>query len=108
MDLSGLVHRVTLPANVRVTSHLNLLAGEYHREDSSNVFTNKPSGSNLFDDTKHLRPEVTVIFISKSLSCQAVDLTRESCREDINSSPPFSEILLEYVSIVYCFRVVIF
>ena len=66
--LTHLDFLVTLSRNVLVASHFNLMAGEYHREDSSNIFTNEPTGPNFSNEPQHLRPEVAVILRSKSLS----------------------------------------
>ena len=40
---------------------------EFHLDDANNVLSNNPSGPDLRNDSKHLRPEVTVIFCASSL-----------------------------------------
>ena len=39
-----------------MASHFNLLAGLYHREDSSNVLANEPSGPDFTQSADNLRP----------------------------------------------------
>jgi hypothetical protein len=40
---------------------------EFHVDDSSNVLTNDPSGPGFRNNSKHLRPEITVIRLALSL-----------------------------------------
>jgi hypothetical protein len=40
---------------------------EFHADDSTNILSKHPSGPGLFDNSKHLRPEVAVIFFALSL-----------------------------------------
>ena len=53
----------------------------YHREDTSNVFTNNPARSDVSNNAQHFWPEVTVIFRSKALPCRAEWLAWESSGE---------------------------
>lgn len=52
-----------------MTSHLSLLTGLYHREDTSNILTDNPIWSDLVYGSEHVRPEVAVIVCSLSLAC---------------------------------------
>ena len=70
-------------------SHFNLLAGLNHREDSSNILANDPSGSDFTHSADNLRPEVAVIVRSLSLSGHAEGLAGEACGEHVDASPPF-------------------
>ena len=47
-------------------------------DDPSNIFTKHPSGPEFSDDSKHLRPEVTVIFLASSLPGNGERLTGKS------------------------------
>jgi len=51
---------------------------ECHVDEPKNILSNNPSWSGFFDDSKHLRPEVTVIVSSFSLSCNTEWLTGEA------------------------------
>jgi hypothetical protein len=51
---------------------------ERQRDDSSNVLTNNPTGSDLLYNSKHFRPEVTVIFLASSLPGCTEWLARKS------------------------------
>lgn len=84
-----------------VASHVSLLAGLYHREEASNVLTNDPSGLYLAYSSEHLRPEVTVIIRSASLSCKAERLAWKAACEDVDASSPLAEVCLCNVFITY-------
>jgi hypothetical protein len=72
--------------------HSRYLALLDHREDSSNVFTHDPIGSDLVNAAVHKRPEVAVIIRASSLPGITEGLARESTREDVDLAPPFAEI----------------
>lgn len=59
---------------------------ELHADEASNVFTNDPSGPASFDNTKHLRPEVAVVFLALSLPGIAEGLTRKTSGDKVNWS----------------------
>jgi hypothetical protein len=40
---------------------------EFHADETANILSNDPSGPRLMDDSKHLRPDRTVIFLASSL-----------------------------------------
>ena len=90
--LAQLTMGVTRIEESGLTLHLSLAAGLYHRQDSSNVFTNDISGPDLTDDSKHFRPEIAVIVRSPSLPSRAERLARESAREDVDASSPLGKI----------------
>jgi hypothetical protein len=56
---------------------------ECHADDSSNVFTKHPSGSCLFNNPQHLRPEVTVIRRASSLPGDTEWLAGEPTGDEI-------------------------
>ena len=49
---------------VSLTFQVRNTISEFHVDDSSNIFANDPSWLSLPNDTKHFRPEVTVIFLA--------------------------------------------
>jgi hypothetical protein len=53
-------------------------------DDSKHIFTNDPSGLKFSYDSKHFRPEVTVIFLASSLPGNRERLTRESSGNNVN------------------------
>ena len=57
---------------------------ELHRDDSSNVLTNDPTGVCAVNNSEHFRPERTVIFLAESLPGDAERLTRKSPCEQVN------------------------
>jgi hypothetical protein len=57
---------------------------EAHRDVSSNIFSNNPSGPDSLDNSKHFRPEVSVIFIASSDPGKAKGLARISAANNVN------------------------
>jgi hypothetical protein len=55
-------------------------------DDSRHIFSNNPSGPEFPDNSKHFRPEVTVIFLASSLPGKTEWLTGESSRNNVNCS----------------------
>lgn len=55
-------------------------------EDVSNIFSNDPSGPQLVDNSKHLRPEITVIVLASALSGLGEGLAREAAGNNVNCS----------------------
>ena len=66
----------------QVSAHLV----ERHIDDPSNVLANNPSGPEIRDNSKHFRPEVTVILLASSLPGNGKRLTGESARNNVNCS----------------------
>jgi hypothetical protein len=83
-------------------THVSRLAGLHHRCDSSNIFTNDPSGVNLSDCPMHLLPEVAVVFLSLSSTCEAERLAGEASCENIDFAPPFCKVGFCNVFITLC------
>ena len=92
---------VILFEKIVCASHLSDLAGLHHRLDSSNVFTNDPSGVYLPYRSKHLRPEVAVIVRSLSSTSEGEGLAWESSGENIDLSVPLMEVCFGNVFITY-------
>jgi hypothetical protein len=59
---------------------------EAHRDVTSNIFSNNPSGPELVHEPIHFRPEVAVIARAFSLPGQAKGLTRESAGNKVDCS----------------------
>jgi hypothetical protein len=57
---------------------------ESQRDDSSNVFSNNPSGSDFADESKHFWPEITVIFFAKALPCNGERLAWKSAANEVD------------------------
>jgi len=84
-------------------------------EDQPSIPTNKaahvlahdPTRGNLSNCSKHLRPEVTVIFIASSLPGRGVGLTGEAAGKHVNCSAPSGEVGLFDVGIGFRVRPVV-
>ena len=83
------------------TCHLRYLALLDHREDSSNVLSNNPIGSDLVNAAEHVRPEVAVILRAASLPGITEWLTRKSSSENVDSSSPLGEVCCGDVFITF-------
>ena len=59
---------------------------QFHPDDSSNVFTNNPSGPQCGNNVEHCRPQVAVITRASSLPGQTVRLAGEAARDKVNSA----------------------
>jgi hypothetical protein len=57
---------------------------EFHRDDSSNILTNEPSGLCPVNNSEHFRPERTLIFRASSLPGDTERLARKSPCEKVN------------------------
>ena len=57
---------------------------EFHRDDSTNIFTNDPSGLGFPNNSQHFRPDRTVIFRASSLPGDTERLARKSPCEQVN------------------------
>jgi hypothetical protein len=73
-----------VPETLQVSQHIV----ECQRDDTSNVFTNDPSGSAECNDFAHRRPEVAVVSLGALLSCLGEGLAREATADEIDSSKP--------------------
>jgi hypothetical protein len=73
------------PDGVADTFQVRYTTVEFHLDEAKNIFANDPSGSCLFNNTEHLRPEVTVIFRAPALPGMAERLARKSTCEEIDS-----------------------
>lgn len=62
------VYRLILSEQRGLTSHVSRLTWLYHREDSTNVLTNNPTGPDLVNGAEHVRPEVTAVLRAPSLA----------------------------------------
>jgi hypothetical protein len=51
---------------------------------ASNILSNDPAGPDSFDNPKHFRPEVSVIFIASSDPGKAKGLARISAANNVN------------------------
>jgi hypothetical protein len=89
------------------TCHLRYLALLDHREDSSNVFSNDPIGSDFVNAAEHVRPEIAVIFRASSLPGITKRLARKSSCEDVDLSSPLCKVCFGDVFITFCFGVMI-
>jgi hypothetical protein len=58
---------------------------ELHRDDSSNVLTNDPSGLGFPNNSQHFRPDRSVICLAESLPGDTERLARKSTCEQIDS-----------------------
>jgi hypothetical protein len=67
-------------------------AVEFHIDEPSNILENKPTGvwAEFPNNSKHLRPEVTVIVLASSLPCLTEWLTGEAAANNLNCSDFFS------------------
>lgn len=104
MPLTHLSLLVTLSEYRGLACHWSLLAGLYHREDSSNILTDNPRGPDLPYRPQHLRPEVAVILRSSPSSCHREGLAGKAPGKDIDPSPPLRKVCCPDVSIMFRFR----
>ena len=62
--------------------HVKKVIPELHPDDSRHIFSQDPSGPGLRDNSKHLRPEMTIIRRAALLPGKAERLARKSpCNE---------------------------
>lgn len=93
--------RLSTSEEIGLTLHSNLLTGLYHTDDSSNIFSNDPSGLDLSYRPKHFAPEIAVIIRSSALSGNAEGLTGKTSGKDIDLSSVYLEIGFFDVCITY-------
>lgn len=73
------------PAGVADAFQVSDTAVECHADEPSNVLSNDPSGPDCLDNSKHFRPEVTVICDAALRTCVAEWLTGESSADELGS-----------------------
>ncbi len=66
------------PDGITFTFQVRTTIFEFHVDDSSNILSKHPSGPELPHDSKHLRPEVTVILLASALPGTTERLAGES------------------------------
>jgi hypothetical protein len=74
------------PALVACTFQVKLHNVECHLDEPSNILDNNPSGVACSHNTKHFRPEVTVIFCAALLPCVTERLARYPSDHNVNFS----------------------
>lgn len=74
------------PCGVAFTFQVRKHIVERQIEDVSNILSNDPSGPQLVDNSKHLRPEVAVIALASALSGFGEGLAREAAGNNVNCS----------------------
>jgi hypothetical protein len=67
------------------TCHFKDICPLYHAGESTNIFSNNPSRPEFLDNSKHFRPEETVIIRSSALSGNTERLARESSGKQCNT-----------------------
>ena len=75
-----------------------------HSGETSNIFTNDPSGPDFVNNAEHLRPEVTLVLSTATLSSIAERLAGEAAREDVDFSAPLAEVGFRDVFITFAIR----
>jgi hypothetical protein len=73
---------------------------ECQRDETSNVFTNDPSGSRECNNSAHLRPEVTVVFLGFLVTGDAEGLAGEASADEINRSEPTQSVCIDSMDIL--------
>jgi hypothetical protein len=76
---------------------------------ASNIFSNDPSGPDSFDNSKHFRPEVSVIFIASSDPGKREGLARVSPDNDVNQSSKSICVISQLPNVIndFCIRPVL-
>ena len=97
------VKSVTLSEQSGIASQFSEYPSFDHSGDSSNIFTNDPSGPDFVNNPEHLRPEITFVLSSPPFSCVGKRLTGKASGEDINLSSPLSEVCFGNVFITLAF-----
>jgi len=79
------------PDGIPFTFQVRTAMFEFHADDSSNILSNDPRGPELPHNSKHFRPEVTVILFASSLPGEAERLAGESPADEgrpVDASSP--------------------
>jgi len=92
----------------QVNAHLLEYQSVRPINNSENVFAHDPTGTNLPNSSKHLRPEVAVISRPFAFSGDAERLARESAGEHVDTVSPNGKVCCPYVSILLCIWKMIF
>jgi hypothetical protein len=74
------------PAGVAEALQVSKHLVEFHIDDSRHVLTKHPSGSCLFNNSAHFRPERAVIFCASSFAGSAVRLARKSPCDEVGAN----------------------
>lgn len=93
--------RLSTSKEIGLTLHSNRLAGLYHTDEPSNIFSNDPSGLYFSYSSEHLSPEIAVITRSSALSGNAEGLTGKTSGEDIDLSEVWCEVCCFDIVITY-------
>tara|TARA_R100001509_G_scaffold20863_2_gene10875 strand:- start:205 stop:549 length:345 start_codon:yes stop_codon:yes gene_type:complete len=56
---------------------------ECHIDEATNVFDNDPRGFFVFNNFMHVRPEVSIIFLSFLLTCDTERLTGDASTDEV-------------------------
>jgi len=72
------------PAGVAFRLQVSTHTVERHADDTRHILTQDPTGPKVSDDSKHLRPEVTVIRRASSLSGKTERLAGETTADEVN------------------------
>lgn len=102
-SVSVSVNSIHLSEKSPLPTHWSEYPGFDHSGDSSNIFTNEPSGPDFVDNAESLRPEVTLILSPPSFSCVGKRLAGEPCGEDVDFPAPLTEVCLCDVFITFTF-----
>ena len=91
-SVSVSVNSIHLSEKSPLPTHWSEYPGFDHSGDSSNIFTNEPSGPDFVDNAESLRPEITLVFSPPPFSSIGKRLAGESSGEDVNLSSPLTEV----------------
>jgi hypothetical protein len=97
VDGSDIFSSIHSPSNTiahfgQVIDHSTEESSRLGREETGDVFTQKPSGLHLAQDSDDFSPEVTLITRRLTLSSKGVGLTREARRDEVDCSSEFKSI----------------
>jgi hypothetical protein len=87
--------------NFQISTHLLEYQSLRPINNSENILAHDPAGTYLMYCSKHLRPEISVIFRPFSLACNAEWLARETSGEDIDASSPRNKVCISDINILY-------
>lgn len=99
-----LVNIVTLSEQSGTASQVSAYPSFDHSGDSSNIFTDNPSGPDFVNNAEHFRPEVTLVLSPPPFSGIGERLAGESTGEDIDPSSPFLETCFRDIFVRFAFR----
>jgi len=76
------------PDGITFTFQVRTTRFEFHIDDSSNILSKHPIGPELPHDSKHFRPEVTVVLLASTLPGTTERLAGESPEMRVGLSMP--------------------